>query len=82
LLANGCHVEDYVLAAAEFDASVVTKVVPLCVATRGRGKRGDEEAQFVVLGVASWTIRATATPPRLRLRGMGSGDLDLGMRGV
>ena len=80
MLANGCHVEDYVLAAAEFDASMVAKVVPLCVTTRGRGNRGDEEAQFVVLGAASWTIRATATPPWLRA--VGSGDLDLGMQGM
>ena len=80
MLANGCHVEDYVLAAAKFDASVVAKVVPLCVATRGHDKRGDEEAQFVVLGAATWTIRATTTPPRLRA--VGSGDLDLGMQGM
>ena len=46
----------------------------------GRGNRGDEEAQFVVLGAASWTIRATATPPWLRA--VGSGDLDLGMQGM
>ena len=72
--------EDYVLATAEFDASVAAKVVSFCVATRGHGNRGDEEAQFIVLGPASLTIRATATPPRLRA--VGSGDLDLGMQGM
>ena len=32
--------EDYVLAATKFDASVVAKVVPLCVATRGAAIEG------------------------------------------
>ena len=40
VVGNDAHVEDSVLAAAEFDVSVATKVVPLWVAMRGGGIHG------------------------------------------